>query len=226
MDKLERYIEIAHKTFPNSRIKEFTPYFKEMLPYAGVTNDARFAMYLAQLGYESAYWTKFEENLNYSEKRLTEVWSSRFRLVRGGDDISKPVFADGKRNPRYYAGNPKRLANYVYANRLGNGDEASGDGYKYRGMSPIQLTGKELYQEFDRKNGLFSENFVEKPELLLIPKYGLAAASYYWGSRKLNTRADTLNADKVTEIINKNTTQKSYRDRKALFEKIYKAIAP
>lgn len=92
-----------------------------------------FAHYLANALHESGEFTSLQENMNYSAQRLTQVWPSRFKTIKDAEP---------------YARNAEKLANYVYANRMGNGDSASGDGWKYRGGGVMQLTGKDMYKAY------------------------------------------------------------------------------
>src|SRR6266496_5173301 len=100
----------------------------------GITTNLRLAHFLAQCALESTGFTATVENLNYSAQRLLQVFPKYFRGV----------------NPNDYARNPEKIGNQVYANRMGNGDEASGDGFKFRGRGYIQLTGKNNYTSFSK----------------------------------------------------------------------------
>lgn len=113
-----------------------------------IDTPARVAAFLAQIAQESGQLNKLVENLNYSAKRLMEVWPNRF------PDMDKA---------NRYANNPEKLANYVYASRLGNGNEASGDGWAYRGRGLIQITGRGNYRSVASALGLPLE---AQPELL------------------------------------------------------------
>ena len=197
-------LTLLQKTFPGSRVGEFFPFAREVFSYADIDeNLEREAMFWAQCGHESVGFTSFEESMYYRENRLPVVWRTRFRPVRSTDDPHAPVFADGMRNPRYYARNSQRLANYVYANRMGNGNTESGDGWKYRGRGPKQITGRSNYEAFQRVIGdAFGVNFVESPELLLDPKWGMWAATWFWKNNNLNTPADKGDVHQCTLIIN------------------------
>lgn len=102
---------------------------KELSP---ITSTPSIAMILAQLAYESTHFTRTEEDLNYTAERLIQVFPKYFSQKTVG----------------YYANNPERIANKVYADRMGNGGEASGDGWLYRGRGFIQLTGKASYKKY------------------------------------------------------------------------------
>ena len=113
--------------------KEWTEVLNKLLPKYQIDSPQRIAAFLAQTIHESAYFTDLHENLNYGLAGLVATWPKRF---------TTPELANK------YARHPEMSANFVYANRLGNGDEDSGDGWKYRGRGLIQLTGKSNYQAF------------------------------------------------------------------------------
>ncbi len=121
-----------------------------------------------------------------------------------------------------YARKPEKIANLVYANRMGNGPESSGDGYKYRGRGYIQLTGKVNYQAFDK---VVEEDIVNQPELVAT-KYPLLSAAWYWNSRSLNTVADggttELEIARVTKRVNGGAN--GLTDRIAKFKKYYSVL--
>lgn len=153
-------------------------------PKWGINTPLREAHFIAQLAHESAQFTRLEENLNYSAKRICEVWPKRFaNLTKAGP----------------YANNPERLANRVYADRIGNGVEASGDGWRYRGRGPIQITGRGNYQTAGDGIGL---DLVETPEAVLRPLVGCDVAGWFWHSRKLNALADVDNIRHITMRVN------------------------
>lgn len=141
----------------------------------GVTGKDSAAAFLGQIAHESRELTRLEEDLTYSGPRLMAVWPMRF-----------PTLGDAAP----YVRNPRALANRVYANRMGNGDEASGDGWTYRGRGPIQATGKKNYTAFFK--ALKAEM---KPELLLTPEYGALFAAWFWAANG----AQLIAHDGVTE---------------------------
>ena len=144
-----------------------------------LTNAGDVAMFLAQVGHESADLNRLEESLWYSADRLRAVWPHRF-----------PTLEDARR----YSGNPERLANEVYADRLGN--TQPGDGWLFRGRGPIQLTGRANYSACADDTGL---PLVEHPERLsTIPRYGAIAAAWYW-DRRVTRGADI---ETVTKAVN------------------------
>jgi putative chitinase len=159
-----------------------------------IDTPPRAAAFLAQVAHESGELQRLSENLNYSAARLCAVWPKRFATV----DAAQP-----------YERNPERLANYVYARRLGNGDEASGDGWRFRGRGLIQLTGRGNYRSCGTAIALPLE---AEPALLESPDAAALAAAQFWQSRGLNHLADDENADNddsdfiaITKLINGGT---------------------
>ena len=154
------------------------------MPQWGITSPARQAAFLGQVAHESAELTRLEENLNYSAQRLMAVWPKRF-----------PTLPDAEP----FAHNPQALANRVYANRMGNGDEESGDGWLFHGRGPLQHTGR---SEYASRGAALGMDLVHNPEWLLIPNIGSQAACSYWQSRGLNELADCNDHEGITRKIN------------------------
>jgi len=148
-------------------------------------NPRRFSHFMAQLAHESAHFTRLEENLNYSTQGLMAIFRSKFR---DADEAAS------------YARQPERIANRVYANRIGNGDEASGDGWRFRGRGFIQLTGRANYRSIGSRLGL---NLEDDPDIVASdPVIALQVAANYWDSRGLNAVADQDDVYEVTRLIN------------------------
>lgn len=177
----------------------------------GVTTADEIAHFLSQVAHESGLNPVREEDLNYSPKRMRQV----FGCKGGQKNYNKQTDSceKGQLRPKLwtnesdYKNNPENLGNYVYASRNGNGDEASGDGYKYRGRGMIQLTGKSNYQGFeDDYNALHPDDrqqFVSNPDLLTSDsRYGTAAAFYYWKSRGLDNIVPGTSVCSVTKMVN------------------------
>ena len=155
----------------------------------GISNALRLAHFLAQCGHESGGFSIVNENLNYSANRLKEIFGKYF---------------PGDLNFQY-ANNPVRIGSRVYASRMGNGDEASQEGYKFRGRGYIQLTGKDNYTSFARFIG---EDTVANPDLVAT-KYPLASAAFYFGKNKLwsicDKGGDESVITEVTKAVNGGT---------------------
>lgn len=148
-----------------------------------IETEKQKAMFLAQLLHESAMLADTTENLNYSENGLLKVFPKYF-------DRSRAI---------KYARNPERIANRVYANRMGNGNEDSGDGWRFRGRGLIQLTGKENYVACGKELGF---DLIKNPDYLLTPTGSARSAGWFWESRNLNLSADKGDIVTNTKIIN------------------------
>ena len=144
----------------------------------------RLSHFLAQCGHESANFRAVKENLNYSAEGLNKTFKKYFPTLESAKD---------------YARQPERIASKVYANRMGNGNEASKDGFKYLGRGFIQLTGKANYLEFDKS---VPEDIMANPELVAT-KYPLASAAWFWNKNGLNEIADKGATDAVVKLITK-----------------------
>ena len=165
-----------------------------------INTPARIAAFLAQTAHESGEFRRLVENLNYSAAGLCKTWPNRFANL----DFAKP-----------YDRNPELIANYVYAKRLGNGDTASGDGWRFRGRGLIQLTGRGNYRSCGLAVTLPLET---EPQRLETPEAAALAAAQFWQSRGLNHLADDQSDDNddedfvaITKIINGGTAGLSAR---------------
>ena len=136
-----------------------------------INTPLRLAHFLAQAGHESGGFKAVKENLNYSAEGLNKIFPKYFPTVEAA---------------KAYARNPEKIANKVYGGRMGNGDEASGDGFKFRGRGYIQLTGKVNYTAFDTA---VPEDILANPDLVAT-KYPLLSAGWFWGKNNLNALAD------------------------------------
>lgn len=212
-----RIVEIAASLFPKSRVGEFAPYWEECFVYADINSPARIAMFLAQVGHECAGFTRFEENLNYSAQGLANTWPGRYAK---SDGMGRKEKKGNNYTPNDLAlslhRRPEAIANHTYANRMGNGTIASGDGWRYRGRGPKQITGKSNHREATKALWqLLGVDFVESPDLLLEPKYGLWTAVWFWKINRLNLYADKQDVTMATKIINGGYT--GLNDRKGRF---------
>ena len=145
------------------------------------------AMFIGQCSHECGNFRLLEENLNYRAETLMKLWPKRFPSLE---------FA------KQYEKNPRKIANSVYANRMGNRDEASGDGYRFRGRGALQCTGHSTYFHAGKALGV---DFVMQPDLVATPKYAALTAGWFWDTHKLNPPSDALDYTKVTKIINGGT---------------------
>ena len=150
----------------------------------GVNTPLRLAHFLAQCGHESGGFRLTQENLNYSAKGLMGIFKKYFPTQ---------ALADA------YARKPEKIANKVYGGRMGNGLEATGEGYKFRGRGYIQLTGKQNYTAFDLA---VEDDILANPDLVST-KHALASAAWFWKKNGLNLIADTGSSSEVVTKITK-----------------------
>ena len=150
----------------------------------GVNTPLRLAHFLAQCGHESGGFRLTQENLNYSAKGLMGIFKKYFPTQ---------ALADA------YARKPEKIANKVYGGRMGNGLEATGEGYKFRGRGYIQLTGKQNYTAFDL---VVEDDILANPDLV-SSKHALSSAAWFWKKNGLNLIADTGSSSEVVTKITK-----------------------
>jgi len=167
---------------------EWYPLLAEVLPKYNINTSLRVAAFIAQCGHESSNFAVLEENLNYSADKLEQYFSK--------------YFSKAGRNAAEYAKQPAKIANIVYANRNGNGDIASGDGFRFRGRGLIQLTGKSNYMDFGKAVNLTLDETIV---YLSTKKGGLESSCWFWSTRKLNDLADAKNMIELTKRINGGT---------------------
>lgn len=171
-----------HQIMPQADTARWVDKLNAAMAAHGIDTPTKQAAFLAQIGVESGQLRRTSENLNYSASRLTEVWPSRFPTIASATP---------------YAHNPEKLANHVYANRNGNGNEASGDGWKYRGGGLMQTTGRANYR---------SAGFENNPERLREDATAADSAAHFWQSNGLNERTasalDHNGFNGVTRTVN------------------------
>ena len=149
-----------------------------------ISTPLRQAAFIGQCSHESGNFKMLSENLNYRAETLMKVWPKRFPTLE---------FA------KQYERNPQKIANSVYANRMENRDEASGDGYRFRGRGLFQLTGHAGYYHAGQALG---EDFVMNPDLVATPMYAALTAGWFWDTHKLNQFADSRDYKMMTKKIN------------------------
>ena len=179
--------------------KWYTPLI-DMFARYNINTTQRQASFIGQCQHESNNFRTLEENLHYSADGLMRTWPSRFPSA----DVAQQ-----------YANNPEKIANKVYAGRMGNTEE--GDGWKYHGRGVIQLTGRENYE---RCGTAISADLINQPQLLVEPHYAVLSAGWFWNRAGLNALADSKDYDTMTKRINGGLNGQD--DRKA---KIAKAIS-
>ena len=173
----------------------------------GITTNLRLAHFLAQCALESGVFKATEEKLGYSAQRLMQVFPKYFKGV----------------NPAAYANNPVKIGNRVYANRMGNGDEASGDGYKFRGRGYIQLTGRNNYTSFTKFIG---DDCVANPDLVAT-KHPLASAGFFFNSNNIWQVCDKGADDATVLAVSIRVNGKNPHavpERTSYFRKFIKAL--
>lgn len=191
------------------------PYFQAVLPNFGIITKNRIAAFISQCSVESNGFTALSENLNYSAAGLANTWPTRYAAKH----LTTRKYikdASGKYLPNKKAAllahKPISIANNCYANRMGNGTEVSGDGWKFRGRGLKQLTGKDNYTMLSKVTGI---DFVTNPDLLLEPGYAILSACVFWQANKLGPIADTGNVEVLTKAINGGTN--GLEKRKTLY---------
>jgi putative chitinase len=191
-----------------SQIKEILPANKSPEQLANALNLVlekyeintvnRLSGFLAQCGHESAGFTILKENLNYRAESLTKVFPKYFKSLAEAQQFEK---------------NAEKIANKIYGGRMGNGDEASGDGYKFRGRGAIQLTGRENYTKFAQSLGRKINDTIDYIETL---EGAIESACWFWKTNGLNAICDTDDIVKMTKRINGGTI--GLEDRKKHYE--------
>lgn len=151
-----------------------------------ISTPLRQAAFIGQCGHECGNFRILEENLNYRAEALMKLWPKRFDAAKA----------------QACARNPKLIANTVYANRMNNRDEASGDGWRFRGRGAIQLTGAANYHHAGQALGV---DFIMEPDLVATPMYAALTAGWFWDVQKLNRFADSMDYLTMTKKINGGT---------------------
>jgi putative chitinase len=168
----------------NKNITEWCVSLNKILPMYGISTPKRIAMFIAQCAHESNDFSVLSENLMYRAETLLHEWPSHFPSLMIAQQ---------------YALQPEKIANRAYANRMGNGNESSGDGWKYRGRGLIQITGHDNNIKFaDSLNMTVSQAI----QYLLTFDGAVESGCWYWKINNINPWCDSGNVQKVTEIIN------------------------
>jgi putative chitinase len=191
----------------NQRVESWHAALSKFLPEYDIDSPKRISSFLAQCSHESREFTTLKENLNYKADRLVVVFPKYF-----------PTLAIAQK----YTSLPNKqeaIANRVYANRMGNGDEASGDGYKYSGKGIIQITGKNNYSAFAKSVGM---DLDDVPEYLLTCDGAVESACWFWKTNSLNKLADNGDIKGMTKVINGGFN--GLDERTKLYQQIIKII--
>lgn len=166
---------------------QWTDSLNETFDRFGIETPRQQAAFIGQCGHECGNFKILEENLNYRAATLMKLWPKRFPNQQVADS---------------YAGNPKKIANMVYASRMGNRDESSGDGYRFRGRGCIQLTGHANYFHAGQALGV---DFVMEPDLVATPKFAALTAGWFWSTHDCNRLAEAADWPSLTKKINGGT---------------------
>lgn len=192
------------------RAEHWLPYLLATMQEFDISTPARQAAFIAQTAHETAGYSRWVENLNYSTaERIYSVFRSRF---------------DSLDDARNYVRSPMRLANRVYANRGGNGGEETGDGWRYRGRGWIQIT---FFDGYLRCGSGLHVDLMGHPELLEEEEYAVRSAGWYWMANELNRYADAGEIDAISGIINRGSPNKvalGAAERKFVFLKALEVI--
>jgi putative chitinase len=171
----------------NPYIDHWYDALSKLLPDYEINTPNRIAAFIAQCAHESANFTALHENLNYRAETLCKVWPRLFPNM----DVANQ-----------YAHNAEAIANRAYGGRMGNGDETTGDGYRYCGRGLIQLTGKDNYQSFADSLQMSVEDV---PAFLQTFEGAIQSACWFWESNNLNQFADSGDITTMTKRINGGT---------------------
>jgi putative chitinase len=197
--------ELILKLFPKHKKAESLVFvLNDILPKYNITTKEQIACFLSQCGHESAGFSKLSENLNYSAAGLCATWKKRFPTLDSA---------------RAYHRNPEKIANKVYCDRLGNGNEASGDGWKYRGRGVIQLTGKANYEKLSKGIG---KSLSECIDYCATLEGGVESACWFWKTNNLNRYVEKNDFEGLTEAINGGLN--GYVERQELYEIVIKLL--
>lgn len=188
----------------NEKIRQLLPnkVYDELLSLEGFDTPLRLAHFLSQCAHESQNFQRVEENLNYSAERLLQVFPKYFN----------------DKNVAQYARNGMAIASRVYANRMGNGNEAGGDGWFYRGRGYLQLTGHDNYAAFDVT---IADDILLNPHLV-ASDYPLRSAAWFWMKNNINRHADANNIEAVTRAVNDGLN--GLDDRIKYFDRFYNVL--
>jgi len=203
---IEEMREIIRSASPHTtaaNLDLYTPLLVELMPKYGIDTPLRQRHFLAQLLHESGGFRAVRENLNYSADALMSVFGTRHFANRAEAET--------------FARQPERIANRVYSNRMGNGNEASGDGWRFIGRGLIQTTGRNNYTAVSQ--ALYGDNrLLTQPELLEEPRNAVESACFFWRSNNLNALADKDDIQAVTRRINGGLN--GLADRQQFFDRL------
>jgi len=178
--------QLAELIPKNPYVEHWHHAMEQCLPDYDINTPRRIAAFVAQCAHESGGFRFLTENLNYRAESLVKTWPKYFNTSNAGS----------------YARNPQRIANRAYANRMGNGDEASGDGWRFCGRGLIQLTGRSNYQAFADS---IETDINDIPDYLATFEGAVQSACWFWETNNLNKWADLGDIVTLTKRINGGT---------------------
>tara|TARA_B110000503_G_scaffold128155_1_gene198754 strand:+ start:1608 stop:2225 length:618 start_codon:yes stop_codon:yes gene_type:complete len=180
--------DIVHEITNCQDVGEWFSAMEELFPKYDIDTPHRVAGFLAQTAHESNSFKALSENLNYGAKALDSLFSK--------------YFAKAGRSSKDYERKPEKIANVIYSNRMGNGDEDSGDGWKYRGGGILQLTGCDNYTKFGETIDMTPE---EATEYVRTKKGAIESACWFWKTNNINKYCDANDILGMTKRINGGT---------------------
>lgn len=195
------------KIFPDAstaNCEKFTPHLNAACAEYGIDTPLRVAGFLAQVGHESGQLNYVRENLNYKAESLMKYWKKYFPTIALAAQYEK---------------NPSKIGSRVYADRMGNGNEASGDGYSFRGRGLIQITGKTNYTLCGKGIG---KDLIADPAYLETDEGAARSAGWFWHSRNINAAADAKDIVKMTRLVNGG--KNGLEDREKLYKKALEVL--
>lgn len=210
---LDQLVDVVHCS-PVRAVTWLKPLNKAMARWH-INTRLRQAGFLAQIAHESQRLTVFVENLNYSADGLANTWPTRYAV-----DPRAPIRRPNALALRLHR-NPELIANTTYANRMGNGTPESGDGWRYRGRGPKQLTGKQNYVAYTLAADV---DVLTNPDQLLLPEIGADSAGWFWHTNGCSELMDAGDYRRVTLAINgglvgyEDGNSIGFDDRVELFE--------
>ncbi len=190
-------------TLTSAKAAQYVPALLQTMQEFEINTKQRVAAFIAQTAHESGGYSAFVENLNYSASALSKTWPTRFPASIATQ----------------YAFKPEKIANRAYANRLGNGSEVGGDGWRYRGRGVIQITGRTNYELCGQGLNL---PLILSPELLENILYAFRSAGWYWKNNNCNSYVDKGDFVGLTKVINGGTN--GLKDREAYYARALKAL--
>ena len=197
-------LEALSKKLPANVMEEIPVIIEKF----GIDGPLRLSHFLSQCAHESGNFKFLKENLNYSADGLRKIFPKYFPTIEAANK---------------YARQPEKIANKVYGNRMGNGDEASGDGFKFRGRGYIQLTGKDNYAAFDK---FVDDDIMADPDLVAT-KYPLTSAAFFFHKNKLWDVCDKGHGDDIVLAVTKRVNGGTHglADRQDKFDLFHSTLA-